>query len=75
MRGVIAIFDAEASVGTIRGKDGKFHPFARSSLMRRSREPRSGRLVAEEIGSHGVCRIGHGPRVVIAPIIAASMAA
>lgn len=39
MRGVIAAFDAEASVGTIRRKDGKLHPFARSSLMRRSREP------------------------------------
>jgi hypothetical protein len=32
-------------------------------------------LVVEEIGSRGVCRIGHGPRVVIAPVIAASMAA
>ena len=32
-------------------------------------------LAVEEKGSRGACRIDHGPRVVIAPVIAASMAA
>jgi hypothetical protein len=32
-------------------------------------------LVVEENGLRGACRIGHGPRVVTALVIAASMAA
>ena len=32
-------------------------------------------LAVEETGSRGACRVDHGPRVVIVPVIAASMAA
>ena len=41
MRGVIATFDGEAGVGTIRGKDERIYPFTRSDLVRRSREPQT----------------------------------
>ena len=41
MRGVVATFDSQAGVGTVRGKDEKFYPFTRSNLLRRSREPRT----------------------------------
>jgi hypothetical protein len=39
MRGVIATFDPDAGVGTIRAKDGRLYAFTRSDLMRRSKEP------------------------------------
>ena len=39
MRGVIATFDADAGVGTIRGKDEKLYAFTRSNLLRRSKSP------------------------------------
>ena len=39
MRGVIATFDDGTGVGTIQGKDERIHPFTRSNLLRRSREP------------------------------------
>ena len=39
MRGVIATFDGEEGVGTIRGKDEQLYAFTRSNLVRRSKEP------------------------------------
>ena len=39
MRGVVATFDADAGIGTIRGRDGKIYSFTRKNIVRRSREP------------------------------------
>jgi hypothetical protein len=45
MRGVIATFDGESGVGTIRATDQKLYALTRSNLLRRSKEPLVGARV------------------------------
>ena len=56
MRGVIATFDSEAGVGTIRGRDEKIYPFTRSDLLRRSKEPQTAARVVFRLKNGSISR-------------------
>ena len=61
MRGVIESFDSATGLGTIRGKDGTFYPFASTDLVRRSKPPHASARVVFLLKDGKIFRAAVGP--------------